>query len=148
MLTSVLQLPEKLTFSFVKEVMLQWKPTDDQSFFLVQRCETVALELFALLGLPVPHREQSLSQKSAFFDIELHALCFNAADAHFEITLERMINGHLGCNEDNLSLAFNNGKQSIKGRCYLFKGDPLTLDIDGFDDALQIEALFARALRA
>lgn len=82
------------------------------------------------------------------FPIEIYHRHWNTETATGRVSLERMINGHLGCNEDNFSFSFTNQEKLLKLNCYLFLSNEVKVEIEAFsnNEAERIDSEIRRRL--
>ena len=130
------RLPAERAFSFVDEVMLRRRPPEDTGTALLAACSSLEAALFELLGATGPTvtttvREEDKEPVGPFaFPVERQSSSHRRGAASYRVTLERMFNGHLGCNEDDLTLELAVGAARVRGRCYLYTGDTFTLSFE------------------
>jgi hypothetical protein len=137
------RVPAELAFSFVAEVMLQQHRPADRSVRLFEGCSSLADALFDALGAvgaTTTERSEAQSEETAgpfTFPVTTTRVRHSRGAATYRLELERMFNGHLGCNEDNLRLELSAGGQTMRGGCYLFTGDTFRIEFEGVAAGVQ-----------
>lgn len=147
----VFRVPPALAFSFVQNVMLRQKPPIDQALQLLSGCDALADVLLSLMGASGPTTRTTTEEKSEesggwfSFPIERTIIRHTRGAATYTVWLERMYNGHLGCNEDKLWFELCAGDKRVRGDAYLFVGDAFKMHFDNVD-AQPIAATIQNAL--
>ena len=148
------RLSRERAFSFERHVMLREKAPRDLGESLNAACVALADPLFAALGIAGEsvrgHATEHAEDGAGWFVFPITRLIttLERPGATYRVCFERMVNGHLGCNEDDVRFTLEAEARRAVGGCYLYTSDVFTIDCTGLDTATEdaIVALFAQAL--
>jgi hypothetical protein len=147
------RLPASFAFSFVGEVMLQQRPPHDRAVLLLARCVSLADALFDALAVPSGALNRSDAEEHTTatvlpFPVTTTIVTCARGGASYTLRLERMWNGHLGCNEDDFGFVVRAEHKEARGGVYLFVDDVFTIAGSGTsaEEDARVAKIFVDAL--
>ena len=116
----------------------------DETLAWVASLEAAAPPVFAALGRASggleTRREVTALTRSGDFDSTITTVTVSGPGATYAICLDRMFNGHLGCNEDQVVARFDSAEKTFTLKSNAFVSPTVTFEARGLSTA-EVDAL-------